>query len=65
MAHGLVGTIKTSLKVVTVSASVKQQNQLSKFASLEQRSYEVQNYQTWHVDKELIAYFNSCNWSIS
>ena len=65
MAHGLLGTIKTSLNVVTVSASVKQQHQHSMFASLEQRSYEVQNYQTWHVDKLLIAYFKLCKWSNS
>ena len=43
MAHGLVGTIKTSLKGVTVSASVKQQHHHSMFTSLEQRSYEAQN----------------------
>ena len=35
MAHGLVGTIKTSLNVVTVSASVKHQLQHSMFESLE------------------------------
>ena len=44
MAYGLVGTIKTSLNVVTVTASVEQQHQHNMFASLEQRSYDVQNY---------------------
>ena len=55
MAHGLVGTNKTRLNVVTVPASVTQQQQHSMFTSLEQRSYEVQNYQTWHMYKVLIA----------
>ena len=59
MTHGLVGTIKTSLNVVTMSASVKQQHHHSMFARLEQRSYNVQNYQTCHVSKVFIAYFNS------
>ena len=65
MAHGLVGTIKTSLNDETVSASVKQQHYDSMFSSLKQRSYEVQNYQTWRVVKALIAYFKTCNRSIS
>ena len=43
MAHGLVGTIKTNLNVVTVSASVKQQHYHSRLGILKQRSYEVQN----------------------
>ena len=37
MAHGLVETIKTSLHVETVSASVKQQHYDSMFESMEQR----------------------------
>ena len=43
MTHGLVRTNKTRLHVVTVSVSVKQQHQHNMSASLEQRSYEVQN----------------------
>ena len=35
MAHGLVGTNMTRLKVETVSASVKQQHFQSMFASME------------------------------
>ena len=37
MTHVLVGTMKTSLNVVTVSASVKQQHYDSMLASMEQR----------------------------
>ena len=37
MSQGLAGTNTTSLKVVTVSASVKQQHYDSMFASMEQR----------------------------
>ena len=65
MAHGLVGTNKTRLNVETVSVSVKQQHYHSMSASMKQRSYDIQNYQTWHVNILLIAYFSSCNWTIS
>ena len=37
MTHGLVGTIKTSLNVITISPSVKQQHYDSMFATMEQR----------------------------
>ena len=37
MAHGLVGTNMTRLKLETVSASVKQQHYDSMFASMKQR----------------------------
>ena len=65
MAHGLVETNKTSLNVITVSTSVKQQHYHSMFASMKRRSYDMKNYQTWHLDKELISYFKSSNLSIS
>ena len=58
MGHGLVGTKKTSLKFKIVSASVKHHHYHSMFAILEQRSHEVQNYQTWHVNILLIVYFS-------
>lgn len=65
MTHGLVGTNKTSLNVVTVSASVKQQHYHCIIAILEHRSYEAKNYQPWNMGKALMSYFKSWNWRIS
>ena len=36
MSHGLVGTDKTSLNVITISTSVKQQHYHSMFSSMKQ-----------------------------
>ena len=55
MAYELMGTNKTRLNVETVSASVKQQHYDSMFTSMDQSSYEFQNYQNWHPYKALIG----------